>query len=108
MPHLPDELWLLIASFSEPTDLWLTLRPLNRQLRDCTDQHFAENVLPRLLLHSPITFPTYDIRSPIHGRASFTYKSGVDEAHQQPNRERVTFALVDTEPSYHRSHFVDR
>ena len=117
MPHLPNEIWLLIASYSEPQDLWLSLRQVNRQLHLCTEQHFKNEILPHSTLSLPIILPTYDIRSPIRGKGVFhplpagdlsSMQSSGPLLWQTQNPDRVIYCLGETEPDYYRSHFLTR
>ena len=73
MPHVPDEIWLYLATFCVPRDLWRSLRPVNRQLRDCVDDHFETHLLPDMKLTLPFSMPSYDVREQRRGRASFTF-----------------------------------
>ena len=108
MPHLPNEIWLLIASYCEPQDLWLALRPVNNQLQQCTEQYFKRDVLLRTTLNLPVIIPTYDVRIPIRGRVVF--KPGSQDGHivTGDDFERVTYCMEDTEPDYYRPHFLTR
>lgn len=109
MPHLPNEIWLLIASYCEPKDLWLSLRPVNRQLQICAEQHIKQAVLSLAVLSLPITLPTYDIRNPIRGKAVFhPLISKTPPPVESDSSDRIVYRLFETEPSYYRSHFFAR
>lgn len=106
--HLPNEIWLHIASYCEPRDLWLSFRQVNRQLQQCAETHFAEALLPYTILTLPITLPTYDVRSPIQGRVIFhpgrtQYSPSIED-----DSGRATFHLIDTEPDHYLSQFMIR
>ncbi|KAK4496371.1 hypothetical protein PRZ48_012351 [Zasmidium cellare] len=100
-PHLPNEIWLAIIAYCESDkDLWLSLRPTNRQLRACVEQHFAENILPKVEASLPMIMPSYDARNPIRGLATFKYHSATDEF--------AVFELADTGPQFYRENFLGR
>lgn len=104
MPHLPIEIWLLIASYCDPKDLWLSIRPINRQLQQCAEQYVKQEVLPHTILVLPVVIPTYDLRVPIRGRVVFKPldpSPGLDF-------NGTIFCLDDTEPDYYRPHFLTR
>jgi hypothetical protein len=108
MPHLPNEIWLLIASYCEPQDLWLTLRPVNNQLQQCTEQYFRRDVLPHATLVLPVVIPTYDARMPIRGKVIFNPISPDSHAASEGDLERVTYNMEDTEPAYYLPRFLLR
>lgn len=103
--HLPNEIWLQIASYCEPRDIWLSLRPINHQLQDCAEQHFQDHWLPHITLALPIALPTYDIRNPIRGRALF---HPVTNLNGEKDEHRVVYLLHRTEPEHYHSHFLGR
>lgn len=104
MPHLPNEIWLLVASYCDPKDLWLSIRPINRQLQQCADQYVKEEVLPRTILILPVVIPTYDVRVPIRGKVLFNPISPT----QGLDFNASVYCLDDTEPGYYRPHFLSR
>ncbi|KAI7335480.1 hypothetical protein KC315_g3215 [Hortaea werneckii] len=106
LPYLPNEIWLQIATYSDPRDLWLSLRVVNHQLADCVDQHFLDHVLPDTAIALPITLPTYDIRNPLHGRAilhCWARQGGKTEG-----QDRLLYNLVKVEPAHARVQLLDR
>ena len=105
MPHLPTEIWLLIAAHCDPRDLWLSLRQVNRQLRECAEQHFERELLPHVGLSLPVAIPTYDMRSQNQGKAVFH----IDQASGScGDPERVSYFLYETEPEQYSNHFLAR
>ena len=108
MPHLPNEIWLLIASYCDPQDLWLTLRPVNNQLQQCTEQYFKRDVLPQTTLNLPIIIPTYDVRIPIRGKVIFNPILQNRSIPSGDDFERVVYCMEDMEPDYYRPHFLTR
>ena len=109
MLYLPNEIWLLIASYCEPKDVWLSLRPVSRQIQICSEQHFKQAVLPFAILSLPITLPTYDIRNPIRGKAVFHPLASKSCPPSGSGRsDRIVYRLAETEPTYYRSHFFAR
>ncbi|KAF2479772.1 hypothetical protein BDY17DRAFT_45435 [Neohortaea acidophila] len=103
-PHLPNELWILVFSHCSPKDLWLSLRPINTQLRTCTEEYYARHYLPLTQLTLPITLPTYDMRNPIRGKAVF--HPGLLGNSEESGR--ALYDLVGTDPSHYREHFLGR
>lgn len=108
MPHLPNEIWLLIAEYCEPRDLWLSLRPVSRQLQQCTEQHFERNILPNTVLNLPVVIPTYDVRIPIRGKVVFTPVSDDSSSDRKDNSNHKVYSMVETDPDYYRPHFLTR
>ena len=104
MPHLPNEIWLQIASCCDHPDLWLSFRLVNRQLQTCAESHFKHEVLPLATLSLPVVLPTYDIRSPILGKAVFRPLM----TNETQNPDLIVFVLDRTVPDYYRSHFLSR
>ena len=105
MRHLPNEIWLLIASYCELQDLWLSLRPVNNQLQQCTEQYFKHDVLPRTTLILPVVIPTY-IQVPMRGKVVFNYIPQCLHAATGHSSERVIYRMEDTEPDFYRPHFL--
>lgn len=112
MVHLPNEIWLQIASYCEARDLWLALRPVSRQLLRCSEQQFKEEFLTKAVLHLRIRIPTYDMRNPLQSRITFRPLGVQGDYHHNalPGRyvSRLTFILVETDPAYYQSHFLSR
>ena len=108
MVHLPNEIWLLIASYCDVSDLWLSVRQSNRQLQRCAEQYFGDDVLPLATLSLPIVLPTYDIRNPIRGKAVFHPLNITSTQHSGEVSCIVAFGLTETDPDYYRSHFKTR
>jgi hypothetical protein len=108
MPHLPNEIWLFIATYCEPKDLWLSIRPVNRQLRQCAEQYIKREVLPQTKLILPVVIPTYDVRIPIRGKVVFNPLVASLTAKQASEFGTVIYRLDDTEPDYYRPHFLTR
>ena len=108
MTHLPNEVWLLIASCCQPRDLWLSLRPLSRQLQQCAEQFFEENLLPKTKLTLPVSFPTYDVRSPIYGKAVFLPLQVAVRLLDSHDDCRITYSLTETDPETYETQFRDR
>lgn len=104
MAHLPTEIWLLIASYCEAIDLWLSLRQVNRQLHECAEQHFERALLSHATLSLPVAIPTYDMRSQTRGKAIF-----IQDALDHCSRtERVSYTLTETDPEAYCNHFLAR
>ena len=104
MPHLPNELWLHILTYCSPSDQWLGLRLTSHQLKACVEQHFEREVLPSLEISMPVALPTYDMRNPLRGKATFQPVS------PRAGREhsRMHLQLTSTEPDYYHEHFLGR
>lgn len=101
--HLPNEIWLLIASYCEPKTLWLSLRQTNRQLRECAEQQFERELLPHVVLNLPVAIPTYDMRTQTRGRAIFN----IEEKQPVCSRsDRVSYSLSGSEPGLYRTHIL--
>lgn len=110
MPYLPSELWLQILSCTNttsPKDLWRSLRPVNRQLRDCVDQHFTDTILPTLKLELSFGLPCYDGRNPLRGKAIFTFSHFATET-ADGEGDRVMCNLVDVEPEHYMEQLLVR
>lgn len=103
MPHLPNEIWLLIASYCEPRDLWLLLRLVNRQLYECAEQHFECELLPQIILNLPVAIPTYDMRKRTRGTAIFHIDENSSLGHHS---DRVSYCLSGSEPGLYRTHIL--
>ncbi len=60
---LPNEIWLVILPYCEPKAAWLSLRPVDHQLKSCVEQHFAGQHLPGLTvsLTTPIELDGDDV-----------------------------------------------
>ena len=108
MIHLPNEVWLLIASYLEPQDIWVSLRNINRQLKECAEQHFEHDHLQEAVLNLPIALPTYDIRNPIRGKAVFHPTLITPSAVRVGYSDRVPYSLLKTEPEYYHGRFIHR
>ena len=108
MAHLPCEIWLLIASHCDPKDLWLSMRKVSQQLKECAEQHFEREILPQAVLSLPIAIPTYDMRHPIRGRAVFLPSMKPSASEEGANSGRVFYSLVKTEPDFYESRFLSR
>lgn len=108
MPHLPNEIWLLIASYCNPHDLWLTLRPVNNQLQECVEHYFRQEILPHTTLMLPVVIPTYDVRIPIRGKVVFNPMPEDCDAAAVHSFESATYSMKDTEPDYYLPHFLSR
>lgn len=104
MPQLPTEVWLLIVSYCDPRDLWLSLRQVNRQLLLCAEQYFQEELLPLVELILPVAITTYDMRGQTRARAVFHC--------QRPTLlhrwDRASYCLTRIEPELYRLQFLDR
>ncbi|RMY91027.1 hypothetical protein D0861_03329 [Hortaea werneckii] len=110
-PYLPNEIWLQIANYCDPRDLWLSLRMVNHQLSSCVDQHFLDQVLPGTTIALPITLPTYDIRNPLHGRAilhCWARQGGGGGGGTKEGKDRLLYNLVKLEPAHARVQLLDR
>ncbi|KAI7487193.1 hypothetical protein D0860_04501 [Hortaea werneckii] len=113
-PYLPNEIWLQIATYCDPRDLWLSLRLANHQLSSCVDQHFLDHVLPTTTIALPITLPTYDIRNPLHGRAILQCwarqqgDGGTEGGGGGGKKDRLLYNLVKVEPAHARVQLLDR
>ena len=105
MPHLPNEIWLQIASHCDAKDLWLSLRPVDRQLQQCAEQQFEEAFLQTIVLCLPVAIPTYDMRSQTKGKAIFQVES---EPSEKNEASRISYSLSRTEPAHYRPHFESR
>lgn len=109
MVHLPNEIWLQIATYCDAKDLWLSLRPVNRQLSACAEQHFNEFYLPQAVLDLKIRIPTYDMRNP--RQSSVTFRPLAIEAKAaivDDGSSRATFCMFSSDPEYYASHFLSR
>ncbi|KAK6391672.1 hypothetical protein LTR65_004166 [Meristemomyces frigidus] len=106
MPYLPNEIWLDIVAYCDPRDLWLSLRPSNRQLSDCVEQYFRDELLPQTVISLPIALPTYDIRQPMRGKAVFQYTECARGEGQ--SKDRVSYCFSKTEPWHYQAQFLDR
>ncbi|RMY99317.1 hypothetical protein D0862_07174 [Hortaea werneckii] len=106
-PFLPNEIWLQIATYCDPRDLWLSLRSVSHQLADCVDQHFLDHVLPGTAIALPITLPTYDIRNPLHGRA-ILHCWARQGGRKTEGKDRLLYNLVHVEPAHARVQLLDR
>lgn len=104
MPHLPTELWLLIASYCDPKDLWLNLRQVNRQLSECAEQHFQRELLSQVTLSLAVAIPTYDMRSQTRGKAVFVQ----DELDVLHKIQHISYSLSETVPEHYFNHFLAR
>ncbi|TKA24870.1 hypothetical protein B0A50_06599 [Salinomyces thailandicus] len=105
---LPNEIWLNIAAYCDPKDLWLSLRLINRQLQACVEQHFIDDILPQSAITLPIALPSYDVRNPLHGKAILRYQErkkgdGGEEGGHQP-----LYSLLRVEPAHYRAQLLDR
>ncbi|KAK5121608.1 hypothetical protein LTR85_004780 [Meristemomyces frigidus] len=108
MPYLPNEIWLDIIAYCDPRDLWLSLRTTNRQLSECVEQYFGDDVLPKTVTSLPIALPTYDIRQPMRGKAIFHHTRSNQSNEQASNRDRASYSLSKTDPEHYRAQFLDR
>lgn len=108
MPHLPNEIWLLIASYCEPKDLWLSIRPINSQLQECAEQYIKREILPHTTLILPVVIPTYDARIPIRGQVIFKPVPQGSKTDEGRDFDTAVFCLDDTDPDYYRPHFLTR
>lgn len=108
MPHLPNEIWLLIASYCEPRDLWLSIRPINSQLQQCAEQYIKQEILPHTTLLLPVVIPTYDVRIPIRGKVVFKPILPDSSTDNGCDFDGAVFCLHDTDPDYYRPHFLSR
>lgn len=108
MAHLPDEIWLLIASYCDPQDAWLSLRRVNHQTQECCEHYFEDNVLPLAILVLPVTLPSYDMRNPVQGKVTFQPLEKGDVVVMTRATDRMRFRLTGTAPDYYHSHFLSR
>lgn len=108
MPYLPNEIWLLMFPYCNDRDMWLSLRTVSRQLKDCVEQYLEHEVLPHMVVSLPIALPTYDIRNPLRGRAVLHLCSSREGNKRNANVDRVSYQLVETEPAHCWTHFRDR
>ena len=92
--------------YCDPRDLWVSLRPVNRQLQECAEQHFEKNILALVELNLPIAIPSYDMRNRIWGKAVF--HPDTEESSDKKIAGRVTYSLTSTEPEHYHSHFLGR
>ena len=108
MPHLPNEIWLLIATYCRPQDLWFSIRPVNNQLQQCAEQYFKQEILHHTTLILPVVIPTYDVRTPIRGKVVFTPMLQDCHAGAVDNFGGATYCMTDTKSDYYRPHFLSR
>lgn len=108
MLHLPNEIWLQIASYCDPRDLWLSLRPTNRQLLECAEQYIKQEVLPKTTLFLQVVIPTYDMRIPIRGQVIFKPISHELTSTEEPDSDAIVYCLGDTDSDYYLPHFLTR
>lgn len=108
MPYLPNEIWLSVISRCSDENAWLSCRLVNRQLRDCVEQHFIDDVLTRLEVKLPMAMPTYDIRNPVRGEAILRHCKARKAASQAGDLERACFTVSDTEPAHCEIQFLSR
>lgn len=108
MPYLPNEIWLAILPHCEFIDLWLSLRTVDQQLRDCVEQYIVQEVLPQTVISLPIALPTYDIREAARGSAILGYCAPDHEVENANDSGRASYRLVATEPQHYYPQFLDR
>lgn len=108
MVYLPSELWLQVLSYNDqPRDLWRNARRTSRQLRDCVEQHFKDNIVPNLKLELTFGLPCYDGRNPLRGMAKFEF-SQFEGATQSEDTERIVCALVGVDPEHYMEQLLVR
>ncbi len=108
MPHLPNEIWLLIASHCNPQDLWLSIRPVNNQLQQCAEQYFKNEILPHTILSLSVVLPPYDVRVSIRGKVVFTPMLQGCDPNMASNFSNATYCMKDTDPGYYCPQFLSR
>lgn len=110
MKNLPNELWILIISQCNRRDAWLGLRQCSRQLRDCVEQYFEQQILPEIIISLPMAMPIYDIRQRIGGRAIFRClpMPPAQSKPQDRNQKKACYLLAETQPARRHSHFLTR
>lgn len=107
-PFLPNEIWLAITEHCDLRDAWLSLRQVNKQLHDCVDQHFAEDILPRTVISLPIALPTYDVRNPQIGKALLDHHSRLVGTGKRGSIDRAVYSLLRVEPAQYRAQLLSR
>jgi hypothetical protein len=108
MVYLPDEIWLHIASHCDAADLWLSLRRVDRQLHRCAEQYFRDHHIPRMGLDLVVSIPSYDMRNPQIGRATFYLETESEATAGHDSVGRVTFRHLGIAPAHYHSHFMAR
>jgi len=76
MPYLPDELWLRILHHVPPQDIWLGVRPINKQLAACAEDAVTGEPISKFTVGITLSLAAgqhhrwYDVRASI----TFTFK----------------------------------
>lgn len=71
MPDLPSEIWLEICRFAEAKDLYLSLRPVNKQIFACAEDVLQSEIIPHFTINLSFSLGTgshhrwYDVRGSI-------------------------------------------
>jgi hypothetical protein len=73
---LPNELWLHILTFCDCEEVWMLVRPVHQQLKECVEQHVYSTILPQMEVTLPVALPAYEIRQRVEGKCIFTHHAG--------------------------------
>lgn len=96
MSFLPNEIWLAIIPYCDFSDTWLNLRPVNSQLKSCTEQYCFEKQAHKLILALSFIVPSYDVRRRETTKAIFEpiIKPGSSLNLSHSTGTRIHFGLV--------------